>query len=145
MQFEEIINAKLSKDVDRPMMKKEPFPVSEGLVAYLKKYGRDIILPIAYRDLLNYRYATSIRDRRGKLTHWETAVYDLKEMEFLKEGLVKTYAILKTEGNLNYIKRLDIIMIVISIDGVNDPDPEGNTISKLTKIYSFNVQVFDVI
>lgn len=108
MQFEEIINAKLSKDVDRPMMKKEPFPVSEGLVAYLKKYGRDIILPIAYRDLLNYRYATSIRDRHGKLTHWETAVYDLKEMEFLKEGLVKTYAILKTEGNLNYIKHLDV-------------------------------------
>lgn len=108
MQFEDIINAKLSNDMDRPMMKKEAFPVSEGLESYLKKYGRDIILPIAYRDLLNYRYATSIRDRHGKLTHWETAVYDLKEMEYLKEGLVKTYAILKTEGNLNYIKHLDV-------------------------------------
>ena len=29
-------------------------------------------------------------------------------MEFLKEGLIKTYAALKTEGNLNYIKHLDV-------------------------------------
>ncbi len=108
MHFEEIINAKLSKEIDRPMMKKDAFPVSEGLQAYLKNHGRDIKLPIGYRDLLNYRYATALRDKKGKLTHWETAVYDLKEMEFLKEGLIKTYAILKTEGNLNFIKHLDV-------------------------------------
>jgi DNA replication protein DnaD len=29
-------------------------------------------------------------------------------MEFLKEGIIKTYAILKTEGNLSYIKHLDV-------------------------------------
>ena len=108
MQFEDIINAKLSKDTDRPLMRKEAFPVSEGLQAYLKKYDRDITLPIAYKDLLNYRFATSLRDKKGKLTHWETAVYDFKEMEYLKEGLIKTYAILKTEGNLNYVKHLDV-------------------------------------
>ncbi|MBC7422651.1 MAG: hypothetical protein H7334_04255 [Ferruginibacter sp.] len=108
MHFEDIINAKLSKETDRPMMKKDAFPVSEGLQAYLKNHGRDIKLPMAYNDLLNYRYATSLRDKKGKLTHWETAVYDLKEMEFLKEGLIKTYAILKTEGNLNFIKHLDV-------------------------------------
>lgn len=108
MHFEEIINAKLSKETDRPMMKKDAFPVSEGLQAYLKNHGRDVKLPIGYRDLLNYRYATSLRDKKGKLTHWETAVYDLKEMEYLKEGLIKTYAILKTEGNLNFIKHLDV-------------------------------------
>ena len=90
------------------MMKKEAFPVSEELQSYLKKYGRDIKLPVAYKDLLNYRFATALRDKKGKLTHWETAVYDLKEMEFLKDGLIKTYAILKTEGNLNYIKHLDV-------------------------------------
>ena len=108
MHFEEIINARLSKEIDRPMMKKDAFPVSEELQAYLKNHGRDVKLPIGYRDLLNYRYATALRDKKGKLTHWETAVYDLKEMEFLKEGLIKTYAILKTEGNSNYIKHLDV-------------------------------------
>jgi len=89
-------------------MKKDIFPVSEGLQAYLRHYGRDIKLPIVYKDLLNYRYATSLKDKKGKFTHWENAVYDLKEMEFLKEGLIKTYAILKTEGNLSFIKHLDV-------------------------------------
>jgi hypothetical protein len=108
MQFNEIINAKLSQETDRPLMKKDIFPVSEGLQAYLRHYGRDIKLPIVYKDLLNYRYATSLKDKKGKFTHWENAVYDLKEMEFLKEGLIKTYAILKTEGNLSFIKHLDV-------------------------------------
>ncbi len=108
MQFNEIINAKLSQETDRPLMKKDLFPVSEGLQTYLRQYGRDIKLPIVYKDLLNYRYATSLKDKKGKFTHWENAVYDLKEMEFLKEGLIKTYAILKTEGNLSFIKHLDV-------------------------------------
>jgi hypothetical protein len=108
MQFNQIINAKIKNDSDRPLMKKDLFPVSERLQKYLQFYGRDIKLPVAYKDLLNYRHTTSLRNKKGKITHWETAIYDLKEMEFLKEGLVKTYAALKTEGNLSFIKHLDV-------------------------------------
>ncbi len=108
MQFDKIINAKLNNESDKPLMKKELFRVSEGLQNYLHQYGRDIELPVAYKDLLNYRHSTALRNKQGKLTHWETAIYDLKEMEFLKEGLIKTYAVLKTEGNLSYIKHLDV-------------------------------------
>ncbi len=108
MQFNQIINAKIKNDSDRPLMKKDLFPVSERLQKYLYQYGRDIKLPVEYKDLLNYRHTTALRNKKGKLTHWETAIYDLKEMEFLKEGLIKTYAALKTEGNLNYIKHLDV-------------------------------------
>ena len=98
MQFNEIINAKLSQEVDRPQMKKELFPVGEGLQSYLHHHGRDIKLPVVYKDLLNYRYATSLKDTHGRLTHWETAIYDLKEKEFPKGALIKTYASPKTEG-----------------------------------------------
>jgi hypothetical protein len=108
MQFDKIINAKINNETDKPLMKKDLFPVSERLQHYLHLYGRDISLSITYKDLLNYRYSTALRNKKGKLTHWETAVYDLKEMEFLKEGLVKTYAALKTEGNLTYTKHLDV-------------------------------------
>ena len=58
MQFNEIINAKLSQEIDRPLMKKDLFPVSDGLQQYLHNYGRDIKLPMVYKDLLNYRYDT---------------------------------------------------------------------------------------
>ncbi|MBL7701443.1 MAG: hypothetical protein JNM14_04295 [Ferruginibacter sp.] len=108
MQFSEIINAKVKNESDRPLMKKDLFPVSDRLQKYLYQYGRDIKLPVAYKDLLNYRHTTALRNKKGKLTHWETAIYDLKEMEFLKEGLIKTYAALKTEGNLSFIKHLDV-------------------------------------
>lgn len=108
MQFADIINAKVRNEVDRPQMKKDLFPVSERLQKYLQKYGRDIKLPVAYRDLLNYRHTVSLRNKEGKLTHWETAVYDLKEMEYLKEGLIETYAALKTEGDLSFVKHLDV-------------------------------------
>ncbi|MEP7163250.1 MAG: hypothetical protein ABI741_01075 [Ferruginibacter sp.] len=108
MQFDKIINAKINNEADKPLMKKDLFPVSERLQHYLHLYGRDMSLPITYKDLLNYRHSTALRNKKGKLTHWETAVYDLKEMEFLKEGLIRTYAALKTEGNLSYIKHLDV-------------------------------------
>lgn len=108
MQFSDITNARVKNESDRPLMKKDLFPVSERLQKYLQQYGRDIRLPVEYKDLLNYRHTTALRNKKGKLTHWETAVYDLKEMEFLKEGLIKTYAALKTEGNLDFTKHLDV-------------------------------------
>ena len=77
MQFSSIINAKIKNETDRPQMRKDLFPVSERLQKYLQKYGRDIKLPVSYRDLLNYRHTVSLRNKQGKLTHWETAIYDL--------------------------------------------------------------------
>jgi hypothetical protein len=106
MAFEDIINAKISSEKDRPIMKKDSFAVSNSLANYLRKYGRDINLPIVYNDLLRYRYSDGLRDKNGKLTHWETAIYDFKEMEFLNEALLKTYAVLKTDGNESYLQNL---------------------------------------
>ena len=108
MQFNQIVNARLSQEIDRPLMKKDSFTVSDGLRKYLHQYGRDIKVPVVYKELLNYRYATSLKDKKGKFTHWENAVYDLKEMEFLKEGLINTYAMLKTEGDMSFTKHLDV-------------------------------------
>ena len=51
MQFDKIINARIKNESDRPQMKKDLFPVSERLQKYLNQYGRDIALPVAYKDL----------------------------------------------------------------------------------------------
>ncbi|MBX2933428.1 MAG: hypothetical protein KF825_04230 [Ferruginibacter sp.] len=108
MQFSQIINARVKNETDKPIMRKDIFPISPRLEKYLQQYGREKKLPVTYRDLLNYRYSNPVINKKGKVTHWETAVYDLKEMEFLKEGLVNTYAALKTEGNLSFVKHLDV-------------------------------------
>ncbi len=135
MAFEDIINAKLSTERDRPQMKKDSFSVSDKLSAYLRKHGRDIELPIVYKDLLRYRYSNALRDANRKLTHWETAIYDFKEMEFLQEALINTYATLKNKSTAEFtanwvVDRIDFcefgnsvpfrIRIKNTLNGVSD-------------------------
>ncbi len=106
MHFQQIINSKLTQEPDRPLMQKDPFPVTERLQNYLQKNGRDVALPIAYTDLLYYSHANSLRDKKGKLTHWETAVYDAKHEKEINTSLIKTYAILKKNDSADFIKNI---------------------------------------
>lgn len=98
MQFHEIINAKYSKESYRPMMQKDAFPVNDSFQAYLEHYGRDVEIPILYTDLVNYSYADSLKDKRGKWTHWESAVYEPGQKETLRKALIETYIILKNKS-----------------------------------------------
>jgi hypothetical protein len=112
----------LSKDgTDRPSRKKPMFPVNEQLLAYLKQHGREVKLPVAYRDLLNYTYAVPILDKNGKDTLWESVSYDMREWNYIRDGLVKIYAILKTEGDLTFTKHLDVARIDYCTFGNSHP------------------------
>ena len=67
MQFTDIIDANNGRPSFRPIMQKEIFPISESLSEYLKKYGRDIELPILYNDLINYSYSDALKDKAENL------------------------------------------------------------------------------
>lgn len=97
------------------------FPVNDRLRAYLKHHGREVKLPVAYRDLQRFTYSVPLKDRDGKDSLWETVVYDLREWEFIREGLVKIYAILKTEGDLTFTKHLDVARIDYCAFGNSQP------------------------
>lgn len=77
------------------MMQKDAFPVNGDFSTYLKQYGRDIEIPLLYTDLINYSYADAVKDKKGKWTHWENAVYESAQLQFLRSRLIKTYFILK--------------------------------------------------
>ncbi|MFD2921354.1 hypothetical protein ACFS6H_16625 [Terrimonas rubra] len=96
---------------DKPSRKKKLYAVGEKLQAYLKHNGREVTLPIAHKDLLNFTWSIPIKDKDGKPTHWEKAIYDTPEWNYLREGLVHIYAILKTEGDLSFIDQLDVARI----------------------------------
>jgi len=100
-----------SGDNNKPSRKKPIFPVQESLRGYLKKHGREVKLPVAYRDLSHYMSSVPLLDKNGKNTLWETVVYDMRHWDFIREGLVKIYAILKTEGDLTFTKHLDVARI----------------------------------
>src|SRR5579872_1663366 len=97
---------------NKPSRKKPIFPVSEGLRSYLKHHGREVRIPVSYQDLLlHITYSVPLRDKNNQDTLWETALYDMRHWEYIRDGLVQMYAILKTEGDLTFTKHLDVARI----------------------------------
>ncbi|HVG40897.1 MAG TPA: hypothetical protein VM888_04730, partial [Chitinophagaceae bacterium] len=106
---------------DKPSRKKPFYPVTAELRKYLKDHGRETALPITYSDLTHISYSIPIKDKDGKDTFWEKALYDMQEWEFLRESLIKLYAILKTEGDYTFTKHLDVARIDYCTFGNSNP------------------------
>lgn len=109
------------QETDKPSRKKPFFPVNKSLRSYLKTHGRDVNLPLSYNDLLNITYSVPLRDKAGKDTLWEKALYDMKDWEYLKQGLINLYAIIKTEGDFSFTKHLDVARIDYCTFGNSNP------------------------
>ncbi|HMH20516.1 MAG TPA: hypothetical protein VK563_02015 [Puia sp.] len=100
--------------MNQPSRKKPIFPIIDPLRSYLKQHGREVRLPVTYRDLLQHMtYSVPLKDKNGQDTLWETALYDMRHWDFIREGLVQIYAILKTEGDFTFTKHLDVARIDI--------------------------------
>ncbi len=105
----------------RPTRKKPIYPIQEKLRKYLAHYGREIQLPATYKDLLRFTYSVPLKDKFGKDTLWETVSYDMRDWQYLRESLVSIYAIIKTEGDLSFIKHLDVARIDFCSFGNSQP------------------------
>jgi hypothetical protein len=121
MAFADNINNKLTTQPNKPSRKKLLYPITEPLRNYLKQYGREVRLPVVYQDLLRFTYSIPLKDKNGRPTLWETTLYDMKELEFLRDGLLKIYAILKTEGDLSFINHLEVARIDYCAFGNSNP------------------------
>jgi hypothetical protein len=118
MQFPKSIE-EISRN--QPSRRKPMFPVIPALRAYLKEHGREVKIPIDYKDLLNFTWSTPVHDRHGNNTYWESVSYDMREWEYLRDGLVRTYATLKTEGDLSFVNHLDVARIDYCAFGNSHP------------------------
>lgn len=87
------------------------FPVNDRLRGFLKQHGREVRLPVAYRDLLHFTYSFAVKNKEGLATHWEAVTYDSREWDYLRDGLVQIYAILKTEGDMSFASHLDVARV----------------------------------
>jgi hypothetical protein len=106
---------------DKPSRKKPMYPVNEKLRSYLKLHGREVKLPVSYTDLLHYTWSVPIKDKNGKDTLWEKTSYDSKQWDYIRDGLVKIYAILKTEGDYSFTKHLDVARVDYCTFGNSHP------------------------
>jgi hypothetical protein len=109
------------QEEEKPSRKKPFFPINPTLRQYLKIHGREAALPVSYNDLLNITYSVPLKDKTGKDTLWEKALYDMRDWQFIKEGLINLYAILKTEGDYTYTKHLDVARIDYCTFGNSNP------------------------
>ncbi len=105
----------------RPSRKKPLFPVNEYLRQYLVKHGREVRLPASYSDLYRFTYSIPLKDKFGQDTAWETVTYDSRDWNFLRESLVRMYAILKTEGDLSFVNHLDVARVDFCSFGNSQP------------------------
>ncbi len=106
---------------DKPSRKKPMYPVNDLLRHYLKAHGREVKLPVSYTDLLNYTWSTPIKDKNGNNTLWEKTSYDSRDWNYIREGLIKIYAILKTEGDFSFINHLDVARVDYCTFGNSHP------------------------
>ncbi|OQP60826.1 hypothetical protein [Niastella populi] len=110
-----------NNEPNKPSRKKPMFPVHERLRAYLKNHGREQKLPVSYNDLLRITYSLPLKDKKGNDTYWETVMYDMRDWEYIRGGLVQMYAILKTEGDLTFTSHLDVARIDYCSFGNSNP------------------------
>lgn len=87
--------------------KKKPFfPVNLQLETYLKEFGRIISLPVSYADLLRYSEGFSLLDKNGEDTLWESVIYSEEIIKEFNKGLTYVYSLLKTDGDMSFMKHL---------------------------------------
>jgi hypothetical protein len=121
MSFVENNMNKDPSEKDKPSRKKPMYPVNKALRSYLKHHGREVKLPVSYNNLLNYTFSTPIKDKNGIDTLWEKTSYDSREWDFIREGLINIYAILKTEGDLSFTNHLDVARVDYCTFGNSHP------------------------
>lgn len=101
--------------------KKKIFPISDPLRAYLRKYDREIDLPIFYKDLIRYDNSIPLYDKEGNDTLWETVFFQQTDMAHINHSLKKVYASLKASGDLSVMEHLIIDRVDLCVYGNTQP------------------------
>lgn len=101
--------------------KKVPFPIDEGLRAYLTTYGREMKLPIEYSDLLRYNEGITLYDKYGADTLWISLLYSQDDLNHINESLKKIYAILKANGDMSVMQHLYVDRVDLCLYGNTHP------------------------
>lgn len=101
--------------------KKNIYPVRPSLMDYLREHQRAISLPVTYQELRHFSGAVPVRDKKGKDTLWEAALYPQSEMAHIHTALKSIYAILKTGGDTSVHKHLLVDRIDYCTFGNSNP------------------------
>ena len=88
--------------------KKPSSPVTDALYTYLTEYGRNIVIPICYDDLLRFTGSVEVFDKNDKDTLWIRVIYPEHERLTIDLSLKKIYTIMHSDGSDYSIPHLNI-------------------------------------
>jgi hypothetical protein len=89
-----------------PTQRKPSIPIGDGLRSYLRRYKRELPLPITYERLRAFHEVIPLVDADGRPTLWDTIIYQPGEMSALNEALKQVYAMLKVDGDFSVMGHL---------------------------------------
>ncbi|HLP49285.1 MAG TPA: hypothetical protein VK154_00220 [Chitinophagales bacterium] len=101
--------------------KKQIYPVNPELRQYLANNSREIKVPVSYADLRHFNGSVPIRDKNGKDTLWEAAMYHPSEVGHIHDGLKQIYSILKSGGDASVHTHLHVERIDYCTFGNSNP------------------------
>jgi hypothetical protein len=104
-----------------PSKKKIPFPVSDRFKTYLRKYNREVELPLKYADLQRYTVSMALLDTDGNDTLWETVYFQDNDQVEIYKALTEIYALLKTDGDTAVLQHLTVARIDYCTFGNTQP------------------------
>ncbi len=101
----------MDKDI-QVTKKKISFSVSKSFRKYLKRYGREMSLPVSYDTLKHFNFSIPVIDSQGKDTFWESVFFNPSLTDEIHASLKRMYSILKSSGHTQaeehlYIERID--------------------------------------
>lgn len=101
--------------------KKPSFPITDKLKDYLKKYSRNVHMPVLYDDLLRYSGGIEVYDKSGVDTFWIRVYYPEFEREEIDRSLKRIYSILHADGSEDSIPFLNIDAVDFCTFGNSKP------------------------
>jgi hypothetical protein len=101
--------------------KKQHYEIQGGLKNYLNRYKRAEELPLSYDDMLRWTDSFPVIDHNGVNTLWNSVIYDSALHEEILTGLKRTYALLKTGGEMDIIGHLTVSRVDYCLFGNSNP------------------------
>jgi hypothetical protein len=88
---------------------------------YLKRYGREMHLPVSYDTLKHFNFSIPVINNEGKDTYWETVFYNPSLTDEIHASLKRVYSLLKSSGHTHAEEHLHIERIDYCLFGNSKP------------------------
>lgn len=106
---------------EKPLFKKQYYPINEELFHYLEKYKRITKTNVFYDDLLRFQGSVVVYDTNGEDSLWVRVFYNEFEKAEIDLNLKKIYTLLHSDGDESKIQFLNVDYVDFCTFGNSKP------------------------